>query len=158
MPRANRSILGGQIYHLTHRCHDRQFLFKFAKDRTRYRRRLREAVLTVKASLLTYNITSNHVHLVVYADRAEQISELVQQAAGELARDYNRRKQRTGAFWEGRYHAMRVGSGESIWECMKYVELNMARCGVVKHPGEWAWSGYAELMGCRKRNRLLDPR
>ena len=49
-----------------------------------------------------------------------------------------------------------VGSGEYIWECMKYVELNMVRCGVVKHPGEWVWSGYAELMGCRKRNRLLD--
>jgi len=53
MPRANRYILPGRIYHLTHRCHDRQFLFRFAKDRDGYRRRLREAIGSVGASLLT---------------------------------------------------------------------------------------------------------
>ena len=101
--RANRYILPGYIYHLTHRCHDRTFLLRFAKDRDRYRQRLREAVLEFQVSLLAYNITSNHVHLVAYADGANQIAGMMQQAAGELARDYNRRKSRTGAFWHGRY-------------------------------------------------------
>jgi putative transposase len=156
MPRANRYILPGYVYHLTHRCHDRKFLLKFAQDRNRYRKRLREAVLEFKVSLLTYNITSNHVHLVTYADQAEQIAGLMQQSAGEWARYYNRRKKRSGAFWEGRYHATMVDSGAYLWECLKYVELNMVRCGVVRHPREWSWSGYSELMGCRKRNRLLD--
>jgi len=156
MPRANRYILPGRVYHLTHRCHDRQFLLRFAKDRDGYRRRLREAVRSVEASLLTYNITSNHVHLLTYADDTEQIAELMQQVAGEFARDYNRRKERSGAFWEGRYQATMVGSGEYLWECLRYVELNMVRCGVVKHPADWTWSGYGELMGWRKRNRLLD--
>jgi putative transposase len=156
MPRANRYILPGQVYHLTHRFHDRRFLFRFAKDRDGYRRRLRESALSVKASLLTYNITSNHVHLIVYAEEEESVAQLVQRAAGEFAREYNRRKERTGGFWEGRYHATMVGSGEYLWECLRYVELNMVRCGVVKHPGEWGWSGYPELMGWRRRNRLLD--
>jgi putative transposase len=49
-----------------------------------------------------------------------------------------------------------VDTGEYLWECLKYIELNMVRCGVVPHPGDWAWSGYGELMGWRKRNRLLD--
>lgn len=49
-----------------------------------------------------------------------------------------------------------VDSGEYLWECLKYVELNMVRCRVVKHPREWEWSGYSELMGWRKRNQLLD--
>ena len=74
MPRANRYILPGYVYHLTDRCHDQKFLLKFAKDREQYRRRLREAVREFKVSLLTYNTTCNHVHLVAYADTAEQIS------------------------------------------------------------------------------------
>ncbi len=156
MPRANRYILPGHIYHLTHRCHDRHFLLRFVKDRDQYRRRLREAVLDSEASLLTYTITSNHVHLLVYAEQVDAPARLIQQAAGEMARDYNRRKGRSGAFWEGRYHATMVGSGEYLSECLKYIELNMVRCGVVRHPGQWAWSGYGELMGWRKRNRLLD--
>jgi len=52
MPRVNRYILPGGVYHLTHRCHDRQFLLRFAKDLDGYRRRLREAVWSVDASLL----------------------------------------------------------------------------------------------------------
>jgi putative transposase len=98
MPRANRYNLAGQVCHLTHRCHDRQFLLRFAKDRDGYRRRLWEAVRSVKASLLTCNITSHHVHLLTYADNPEQVAVLMQQAAGEFAREYNRRKGRSGAF------------------------------------------------------------
>ncbi|MFO1498704.1 MAG: hypothetical protein U1G07_09975 [Verrucomicrobiota bacterium] len=30
MPRANRYFVPGKLYHLTHRCHNRRFLFKFA--------------------------------------------------------------------------------------------------------------------------------
>lgn len=156
MPRANRYIVSGCIYHITHRCHDRKFLFRFAKDRGQYRNRLREAVLESDLSLLTYNITSNHVHLIAFANDAIQIARVMQQAAGAFARDYNRRKDRSGSFWEGRYHVTMVDSGQYLWECMKYVELNMVRCGAVQHPREWPWSGYGELMGQRKRNRLLD--
>src|SRR6058998_3095460 len=32
----------------------------------------------------------------------------------------------------------------------------MVRCGVVKHPSQWNWNGYGELMGHKKRNRLLQ--
>ncbi|HXJ61011.1 MAG TPA: transposase, partial [Verrucomicrobiae bacterium] len=131
MPRGNRYIVPGYVYHLTHRCHDRKFLLKFACDRHRYRQRLREAVLELQVSLLSYNVTSNHVHLVAYSDDEEQISLLMQQAAGEFARDYNRRKGRSGAVWNGRYHATMVDSGEYLWECLLYVELNMVRCGAV---------------------------
>jgi putative transposase len=49
-----------------------------------------------------------------------------------------------------------VDSGEYLWACLKYVELNMVRNGVVRHPREWPWSGFGELMGWRRRNRLLD--
>jgi hypothetical protein len=31
MARAHRHHLAGQIWHLTHRCHQRQFLLKFAR-------------------------------------------------------------------------------------------------------------------------------
>ena len=33
MPRANRHFLSGHVWHVTHRCHERNFLFKFAWDR-----------------------------------------------------------------------------------------------------------------------------
>jgi len=39
---------------------------------------------------------------------------------------------------------------------MKYIDLNMVRAGVVKHPAEWNWCGYRELIGVRKRYCIVD--
>ena len=33
MPRANRTFLPGHIWHITHRCHQQEFLLKFARYR-----------------------------------------------------------------------------------------------------------------------------
>src|SRR5262245_57940501 len=108
MPRANRYSIEGQIYHLTHRCHNRRFLLKFARDRNAYRMKLRKALARFEVSLLDYSLTSNHVHLVTQAEEIEQISCFMQMAAGEFAQNYNRRKHRSGAFWEDRFHSTMI--------------------------------------------------
>ena len=43
MPRASRHFLPGHVWHITHRCHQKQFLLKFSKDRQRWRHWLFEA-------------------------------------------------------------------------------------------------------------------
>jgi putative transposase len=43
MPRANRYFLPGHVWHITHRCHQKTFLLKFARDRRRYLRWVFEA-------------------------------------------------------------------------------------------------------------------
>ena len=156
VPRANRYILPGHVYHLTHRCHDREFLLRFALHRNAYREQLRQTVHEFDISLLDYSITSNHTHLLAFAEDEDQISGFIQKADGQFGQSYNRLKQRSGAFWEDRYHSTMVDTGSYLFECLKYIELNIVRCGVVKHPSQWQWSGYSELMGLRKRWRLLD--
>jgi putative transposase len=156
MPRANRYIISGQVYHLTHRCHNRQFLLKFARDRDAYRMKLRQAVAQFELSLLDHCLTSNHVHLLACAEDPEQISGFMQMAAGECAQSYNRRKQRRGAYWEDRFHSTMIEPGGHLERCMVYIALNMVRCGVVSHPREWPWCRYQELMGLRQRFRILD--
>jgi hypothetical protein len=52
MARANRVRGGGGeggIFHITHRCHNREFLLKFARDRDAYREKLREHVKKYEA-------------------------------------------------------------------------------------------------------------
>ena len=95
MPRANRYIQPGCLYHLTHRCHDRRFLFRFARDRNEYRKRLRASLKQSPVSLLAYCITSNHSHLLVEAGAPAGISRMMQRLEGEFAEWYNWRKQNT---------------------------------------------------------------
>jgi len=60
------------------------------------------------------------------------------------------------AYWGDNYHATAVEEGSHLWRCLVYIELNMVRCGVVKHPSEWEWNGIGEILGKRRRYRLLD--
>jgi putative transposase len=96
------------------------------------------------------------VHLLAFAEQEGHVSTLMKKAAGESGQAYNRRKRRSGAFWEGRFHSTMVDSGRYLFECLAYIELNMVRCGEVEHPSQWPWCGYSELMGLRKRYRMLD--
>jgi putative transposase len=47
--------------------------------------------------------------------------------AGRTAQEYNRRKKRKGAFWEDRYHATAIETGEHLLRCLVYIDLNMVR-------------------------------
>jgi putative transposase len=141
---------------LTHRCHNRAFLLKFARDREAYRALMRSKLREFEVSLLDYCVTCNHVHLLAEAEDKLQISGFMREVAGEFARQYNRRKERLNAVWGDNFHATLVDGGSYLWRCLSYIELNMVRCGVVKHPSQWEWLGYHEIMGRRRRYRLVD--
>jgi len=107
--------------------------------------------------VLDYMVTSNHVHLLVWAGGGgTEVSAAMRFLQGTAARDYNRRKVRSGAFWSDRYHPTVVETGVHLSRCLFYVDLNMVRAGVVAHPAEWAASGYHELMGRRRRYRVIN--
>jgi putative transposase len=144
-------------YHVTHRCQERRFLLRFKQDRRQYLARLREAVLKYHPlSLLDYVITSNHVHLLFWAESPGSVSAAMQYVAGAAAQDYNRRKRREGAFWRGRFRPTLVQSGTHLSRCFFYIEMNMVRAGVVSHPSQWVGGAYAELTDPPERGRLID--
>jgi len=156
MPRAHRHYLPGLAWHITHRCHKQAFLLRFARDRRYWRRWLYEARRRYGLCVLNYIATCNHIHLLV-RDRGEgEIARSMQLIAGQTAQAYNRRKGRKGAFWEDRYHATAVENGAHLARCLTYIDLNMVRAGVVKHPAEWEVSGYHEIQMPPGRYRIVD--
>lgn len=157
MARANRHFIPGYIWHLTHRCHKREFLLKFSRDRDRWTRLLLEAKQRYGISVLNYVVTSNHIHLIALDnDTPTAIPKTMQFVAGRTAQEYNFRKQRKGAFWEDRYHATAIESGDHLWQCMVYVDMNMVRAGVVDKPSDWRWCGFDEIQNPKQRYRLID--
>ena len=108
-------------------------------------------------SILNYIVTSNHIHLLVADDGpVDAIPRSMQLLAGRTGQEYNQRKKRKGAFWQDRYHATAVQSNAHLIKCMIYIDLNMVRAGVVKHPHQWIHSGYHELQKPKKRYGLID--
>ena len=158
MPRANRHYIPGVVWHITHRCHKKEFLLKFARDRRRWLRWLFEARKRFGLSILNYMVTSNHIHLLVRDNgKRDVIPKSIQLIAGRTGQEYNQRKKRKGAFWEDRYHATAVETDDHLIQCLVYMDMNMVRAGVVNHPSEWAFSGYLKSASVDRRLRERAP-
>ncbi len=157
MPRANRYYTPGHIWHITHRCHNRDFLLKFAKDRELWVKWLFEAKKRYGIPVLNYIVTSNHIHLLVCDSTSARIIPLFMQLVqGRTRQEYNNRKGRKGAYWEDRYHATAIGTDEHLRHCMAYISMNMVRAGVVDHPIKWRESGYYEIEYPKQRYSIID--
>ena len=157
MPRASRHYIPGYVWHITHRCHKKEFLLKFARDRRRWLEWLFGARKRFGIRVLNYMVTSNHIHLLVLdGGDSDVIPKTMQLIAGRTGQKYNQRKNRKGAFWEDRYHATAVAKDNHLIQCLIYIDLNMVRTGVVQHPSEWPFSGYNEIQNPRERYALID--
>ncbi len=156
MPRPTDYLIDGYVCHLTHRCHNRDFHLRYTPYRNAYRKWLREGIRRHKVSVYGYCVTRNHVHVIVHADDHEAVSAMMHLAAGATAKQYNTRRGHLGSVWEHPYQCTLIETGDHLFECLVYVDLNMVRAGVVAHPRQWGWCGYHELVGVRKRYRLLD--
>jgi putative transposase len=132
-------------------------LLKFARDRKCWLQWLLEAKKRYKLVILNYTVTSNHIHLLVADDTDRDIiPKSIQLIAGRTGQEYNQRKNRKGAYWEDRYHATAIDTGEHLLRCMIYIDLNMSRTGKVEHPSEWCYGGYREIQNPRKKNILIS--
>ena len=108
--------------------------------------------------VLDYIVTSNHIHRLV-KDRGEgEIAASMRLIAGRTAQACNRRKGRKGAFWEARYHATAVETGQHRARCLVCIDLHMVRAGVVAHPSAWKTAGCHGIQSPPERYRIIDRR
>ena len=58
---------------------------------------------------------------------------------------YNRRAERVGTLWEGRYRSVVVeGNPLALMSVAAYIDLNPVRAGICEEPMDYHWNGYAE--------------
>ena len=96
--------------------------------------------------------------MLVYDRKEGVIPKSIQLIAGRTGREYNIRKNRKGAFWEDRYHATAVKTDGHFVKCLAYIDLNMVQAGVVQHPSEWGFGGYAEIQNPKQRYSIINRR
>lgn len=104
-------------------------------------------------------ITANHIHILIMDGHEECcIADSMQLVSGRMASEYNKRNNRSGAFWGDRYHATAVQENKHLFNCMMYMDMNMVRAGVVNHPRDWKYCGYQEIENLKQENTLINKR
>ncbi|BBM82772.1 transposase [Candidatus Uabimicrobium amorphum] len=135
------SMING-LFHITTRCDNKNFYFQEEEDFRQYLNIVDRAREKYAFKLHAYCLTSNHVHLLISTPTENNLSKLMQYINGLYARNYNHRHKRTGHFWGERFYSTIIQSETHLLNTIFYIELNMTRNGVTRHPKEWKWSSY----------------
>ncbi len=152
MPRQPRLVLPDMPVHIVQRGNDRMACFRQEGDYLVYLSLLRQASQKFGCAIHAYCLMTNHIHLLVTPTASEACAALMHGLAHRYAHYFNRRHQRTGTLWEGRFRSCLVESSSYVLACYRYIELNPVRAGIVSYPEGYRWSSYAANSGAR-----IDP-
>ena len=146
MARPLRMEFSGALYHITSRGDRREAIYEDDIDRHRFVEILGEVVERFNWLCHAYCLMSNHYHLVIETPDAN-LSKGMRQLNGVFTQASNRRHQRSGHLFQGRYKGILVDGDSYLLELTRYVVLNPVRAKMVKQPGDWPWSSYEAMMG-----------
>ncbi|MDD2390943.1 MAG: hypothetical protein PHP23_14590 [Desulfobacterales bacterium] len=65
------------------------------------------------------------------------LSEFIREIKLGFARYYNKRHNHRGCFWGDRFKGVIVDKGETLVNCLAYIDLNPLRAGMVKRPEQY---------------------
>lgn len=153
---ADRFQLPGHVWHITHRCYKRDYLLCDEQERRNWRFWLYESKKRFGLCVLNYIATSNHVHLLVYSRGKAEITRSLAYIADRSAQQYYLKTGQCAPFWENRFYATAVDLDAYLMRCIVYIDLNMVRAGIVRHPREWDVCGYREITGTVTRIPVID--
>ena len=69
---------------------------------------------------------------------------------------YNRQHKRRGYFWSDRFKSVLIQSGESLLNCLGYIDLNPLRAGIVQRPEDYRWCSLAYRIQQGNKDRFLS--
>ena len=140
MPRKIRFIPpGGALVEIGLRCLEARFLLRPSK-------RLNELLVGVLAraqrrtsmKIIAPVAMSNHLHLLVWAENAEQLSDFMEYAAGNAAREIGRLHDQHHRFWEQRYANILVTEEEAAQVGrLRYLLEQGCKEDLVESPRHW---------------------
>jgi len=147
MARQPRLIVPGVALHVVQRGNDRMACFRAEPDFLVYLSELKRLGHKWKCAVHAYCLMTNHVHLLMTPGDESACAGLMKELSQGYAHYFNRRHQRTGTLWEGRFRSCLAQSSRYVLACYRYIELNPVRAGMVPHPGLYRWSSYAANCG-----------
>jgi len=141
MARPLRLEFPGAIYHLTNRGNARQKVFFSDADRELFLSTLSGVVSRYGWICHAYCLMANHYHLLVETPKAN-LSIGMRQLNGMYTQAFNRRHERVGHLFQGRFKAILLERKSHLLELCRYIVLNPVRIKGSAKAQTWKWSSY----------------
>ncbi|MEO1210244.1 MAG: transposase [Cyanobacteria bacterium J06638_20] len=149
MPRRQRVLIPGNYYHLYNRGTNRQRIFFERENYLYFLRQFRQFVAAQTVKVMAYCLMPNHYHFLIDVQE-EDLSSAMQRFTMSYTNAINRRYQRCGALFQGRFQTLLVDSDEYVLYLTRYIHLNPVKARLVQCPEEWEFSSYLDYVELRQ--------
>jgi REP element-mobilizing transposase RayT len=89
-------------------------------------------------------------------EKLSNLSEFVREIKVGFTRYYNKRHNRRGYFWGDRFKSVIVEKGETLINCLAYIDLNPLRAGIVSRPEDYRWNSIGYHVQTNNRDNFLS--
>lgn len=145
MPRSPRLKSQSGIYHIMLRGINRQTIFEDDGDRYRFLSTIRDQVEENSYIIHGYCLMGNHVHLLM-EELDDDISLAVAKIGASYVYWYNKKYQRVGHLFQGRFKSEVVENDNYFKIVLRYIHNNPIKAGLCKNLQEYQWSSYREYI------------
>ncbi len=146
MARPLRIEYPGAVYHITSRGNEKKIVFKDDQDRETFLKILSHVNKRYHWICHAYCLMDNHYHLMIETPDGN-LSLGMRQLNGVYTQARNKRHNKTGHLFQGRYKAILIQKDTHLLEVCRYVVLNPVRARMVEKPEDWRWSSYRATAG-----------
>src|SRR4030043_1773631 len=141
MARPLRMDYPDTFYHVLSRGNERKEIFHNEKDYLRFLDTLGKMVERFKLGVHAYVLMKNHFHLLVHTKEAN-LSRAIQWLGVSYSVWFNRRHQRSGHLFQGRFKSFLIENDRYFTVMCHYIHGNPLRAHVVKRLSDYRWSSY----------------
>lgn len=142
MPNAVRVHVPGVSLHLRQRGNNHCAIFGDDSDYESYLVMLQSAMQRYEVEVHGYVLMTTHTHLQVTPRTEHGTAKAMQQLGVRYVMYFNRKYERVGTLWTGRYKAKAIADERYWLTCLRYIEQNPVRAGIVVRPEQYRWSSY----------------
>jgi len=156
MPRPLRLYVEGLSVHVMHRGINGMQIFDDDDDHAVFLRLVRYGTSIERTDVHGFALMKNHYHLQATPRDALALSCAIKRIHTDYSRYYNRKHQRTGTIWGHRARTVLIEDERQWMTCLRYIDQNPVRAGVVSRPQDYFWSSYCDHALGEPRSWLMQ--
>jgi putative transposase len=143
MPRQLRFVVPGVPMHIMQRGVNKGRCFGDDADRLMFLGLLEQHAMKSGCDIHAYVLMTNHIHVLATPASENAPALMMKRVLEVYSSHYNRKYDRCGALWGGRYKSSLVDTSTYLLRCYRYIDLNPVRGGLASAPHLYRWSSFA---------------
>lgn len=146
MPRRARKDLDASFFHVIVQGLNKEFIFIKDEYKIKYLKLLKCEKNNYELEIIAYAIMNNHVHMIIYSKKNDELSRFMKTVNERYAKYYNYKENRVGYVFRDRFLSEPITNKNYLLRCISYIHNNPVETYLVSECKDYKFSSYNDYI------------